>query len=155
MRRRKHLKFDSLLRFLNSAQSELKRCERSKSYLAGTILMGAAVEFALTSLMHAWPHLVYRRGKKLKDYWDLKRLNDFAHTVGWLDYKAFLAAERIRKHRNLVHPNWFASKNPPRIAKGLFAARHKDLAEVWRSVNRWLFGDTAYNTCLKLFGPAE
>jgi hypothetical protein len=91
--------------------------------------------------MRAWPDVVYRQGKKLKAHWDLKGLNQFARTVGCLDYRAFLAAERIRKRRNLVHPNWFASRTKPQIKKSVFVACETDLDEVWRSINFWLFGD--------------
>jgi len=127
-----------LLRFLQVARLELARCDRSRAYLAGIVLMGAVVEFALTGLLHAWRYEAEDRGRKLDDHWDLKRLNEFGREVGWLDRKAYLAAERIRKHRNLVHPNWFASRVPPRIVKSLFAARLDDLDEVWRSVNFWI-----------------
>jgi hypothetical protein len=85
MRRRKHLNFDSLIKFLDHSRREVKRCEEAKAYLAGIVLMGAALEFALTGLMRAWPDVVYRQGKKLKAHWDLKGLNQFARTVGWLD----------------------------------------------------------------------
>lgn len=100
--------------------------------------MGAVVEFALTGLVHAWSYELTDRGRKVREHWGLKSLTALGREIGWLDRPAFLAAERIRKHRNLVHPNWFASRTPPRIVKSLFVARHDDLDEVWRSINHWV-----------------
>ncbi|HVY88434.1 MAG TPA: hypothetical protein VG942_06170 [Hyphomonadaceae bacterium] len=126
------------MRFLMVAHAELERCEKARAYFAGIILMGAVVEFALTGLVHAWSHEVTSRGRRVREHWDLISLNAFGRDVGWLDRRAFFAAERIRKHRNLVHPNWFAGRQPPTVTKSLFVARRDDLDDVWRSMSDWV-----------------
>ena len=47
IRRRKRLNFDSLMKFLDHTHREIRRCEKARAYLAGIVLMGAAVEYAL------------------------------------------------------------------------------------------------------------
>ncbi len=140
MRRRKHFKFDSLMRFVRRYNHEIDTCAKAEAHLAGIVLVGAAVEYALISMMRAWPHIVYRHGRKLKEKWVLQSLNQFAKQCGWLDRQAYWASERIRRYRNLVHPAWFASRHPPRITKRLFNARVSDRDVVLDSLRRWVFG---------------
>jgi hypothetical protein len=137
MKRQRNLRFDAILRFLNRSRREIDKCEQAEAYLAGCVLLGATVEFALTGLMRAYPRHVYRRGRKLRESWTFKSLNEFALDCGWLDLEAFLAAERIRVARNLIHPNWFASPRPPRITRHLFRARSTDFDAVWEYLSGW------------------
>ena len=105
IRRRKRLTQTSIYRFVNRCRLELKKCEKTQAYLSALILIGAAVEYTLTAWMRAYPEELYRRRKKITQHWDFKDLNRIAHEAGLFDREAFLAAERIRKYRNRVHPN--------------------------------------------------
>ena len=130
MRRRKHLHFDSLLAFLNYADKEIRRCERARAYLAAHVLLGASLEYALMAMLRVRTHTVYARGRKIKEQWSLKDLNEFALACGWFDKAAYEAAERIRLSRNALHPNWFASRRPPSFTKAPFQRAHTDFLAV-------------------------
>ena len=119
-------RFDSLLRFLNRSALELKKCDKSGAYLAGCVLLGAALEYTLNAMIRMFPHRVYARGYSLKHHWTLAELNRLARDCHWFDEAAFNAAERIRHNRNLLHPNWYASSKPPRITKYMLGARLDD-----------------------------
>jgi len=140
VRRRKRLTFDSLLTFINRSRVEIARCKRAKAYLAGCSLLGATLEYSLTAMMRAYPHVVYVTGKRLRQHWDLGTLNQFARACGWFDHKGFLAAERIRKNRNMLHPNWYASRRPPRITRTMLDARLSDFDEALASLRKWVEG---------------
>ena len=138
-RRRKRLSSTAIYRFVNRCRAEIKICERSKAYLAGTVLTGAAVEYILTVWIRAFDILKYaNHRKKLTDHWSLKELIDLAYQQGLFDFKAFRAAERIRKFRNLVHPNWFAGRKPARFTKHVLEARHRDYDTVIDSIQRYI-----------------
>lgn len=105
----------------------MKACESARAYLAGIILCGAALEYTLTAWIRAFD--VPRVGRRrLTERWDLKHLIDRAYETRWFDYKAFRSAERIRKFRNLVHPNWYAGRKPIRFTKNVLGERLEDLS---------------------------
>jgi len=113
----------------------MKACESAGAYLAGIVLCGAAREYILTAWIRAFD--VPRMGrKKLIDRWDLIHLNNRAYENGWFDDKAFRSAERIRKVRNLVHPNWYAGRKPMRFTKHVLEERLEDLSAAVDSLHR-------------------
>src|SRR5205814_328995 len=102
-------------------------------------LSGAAIEYILAAWIRAFDILKRARHKKrLSDHWSLKELNDLAYEQGLFDFRAFCASERIRKFRNLVHPNWFAGRNPNRFTKHILGARLRDYDTVIDSIQRYI-----------------
>jgi hypothetical protein len=138
MKRQKQIYFNALLRFLIRARKEIERCAEARAYLAGCALIGAMTEYLLMTMLRMFPDVVYRRGRKVGDYWNLKKLNDFAKECGWFDQLVFDAAERIRRNRNLLHPNWYASRKPPRITRHLLNAREDDFQKVYDCIVGWV-----------------
>jgi len=70
----------------------------------------------------------------MTDHWDLRKLNDFASECGWFDEEVYEAAERIRRTRNLLHPNWYASWKPPSITGYMLEAREDDFQRIYHCV---------------------
>jgi hypothetical protein len=117
--------FDSLLRLMTFYRRQAVRCLDAKAYLAGAVMVGAALEAGLIALVHvredeiiAWPEFPKRRGRvrPLLD-WDFASLLRAARYAGWLprniaDDEEFSHkraahgdyAELLRQVRNLVHP---------------------------------------------------
>jgi hypothetical protein len=131
MTRQKTIRFSALLRFLTRARKEVDRCGDANAPLAGCVLLGAMTEFLLMATIRVFPGTVYRKGRKVGEHWDLKRLNDFAKECGWYDQDIYEAAERIRVTRNLLHPNWYASSKPKRITRSMLKAREDDFQKVF------------------------
>ena len=100
------------------------------------VLLGASVEYILSAWIRAFPSIVYAQNKKLTDHWTLQDLNQLARRAGLLNYNAFRALERIRKFRNLVHPNWYAGRKPIKFSKRILEARISDYNEVIESIQR-------------------
>jgi hypothetical protein len=138
-RRRKRLSTAAVYGFINRCGAEIRICERSKAYLAGIVLTGVAIEEILAAWIRAFDILKFaKHKKKLTDHWSLKELNDLAYAQGLFDLNAFQAAERIRKFRNLVHPNWFAGRNPARFTKQVLDAWLRDYDAVIDSIQRYI-----------------
>jgi hypothetical protein len=138
VKRQKKIYFGALLRFLTRARKEIERCAEARAYLGGCALIGAMTEYLLMTMLRMFPEVVYRRGRKVGEYWDLKRLSNFAKECGWFDQAVFDAAERIRRSRNLLHPNWYASRKPPRITRSVLTARKDDFQRVYDCIVRWV-----------------
>ena len=103
------------------------------------VLTGAAVESILVVWLRAFDVLRgAKHKKKLTDHWTFKELNDLAYHHGLYDHKSFRAAERLRKFRNLVHPNWFAGRQPPRFTKRALDARLRDYDTIIDSIQRYI-----------------
>jgi hypothetical protein len=115
----------------------MKTCEASRAYLAGIVLSGAALEYILTAWIRAFVGRQTGR-QKLTDHWSLKDFNHLAYEHELFDYKAFCAAERIRKFRNLVHPNWYAGRKPIRFTKHVLKARLADFDTIVDSIQRYI-----------------
>ena len=115
----------------------MKICEASRAYLAGIVLSGATLEYILTAWVRAFVGRSTGR-KKLTDHWSLKELNDLARKHGLFDYRAFCCAERIRKFRNLVHPNWYAGRRPIKFTKHILEARLADYDAIMDSIQRYI-----------------
>ncbi len=117
--------FNSLLRLSNLYRRQALRCLDTKAYIAGAVMVGAALEACLMALVHVreeevitWPHLPKKQGciKPLLE-WDLSTLLRAADYAGWLprqipDNHEFSHrkaahgdyAKIIHLCRNLVHP---------------------------------------------------
>ena len=126
LNRKKRLTEKSLYQFLKRCRLEIKKCESAKAYLACIVLIGANLEYILTAWIRAYPGVVYSGNKKITDRWDLKDLNDLAYKYGFINRRALTASERIRKTRNMIHPNWYAGRKPIRFSKELMDARNAD-----------------------------
>ncbi len=114
----------------------MKKCQDVSAYLAAIVLIGAGVEYMLAAWTRAFPEVVYARHRKLSEHWTLKDLSELAYQNGLLDHNAFQASERIRKFRNLVHPNWYAGRKPIRLSKSILEARISDYNAVIDSIQR-------------------
>jgi hypothetical protein len=130
------LSSQSIYQFINRCRKETKRCEDAHAYLACIILLGATLEYMLSAWIRAFPQTVYAHRRKLTDHWNLKDLNELAYRTDFFDYGAFRASERIRKFRNLVHPNWYAGRKPLRFTKRILDARISDYNKVMESVQK-------------------
>lgn len=117
--------FSALLRLSNLYRRQALRCLDAKAYIAGSVMVGAALEAYLVALVHVreeevitWPYLPKKRARiKPLLEWDLSTLLKAANYAGWLprhipddhefshrkaahgDY-----AKIIHLCRNLVHP---------------------------------------------------
>ena len=136
IRRRKRLSEKSLYHFITRCRDEVKKCQDAEAYLAVIVLAGASVEYLLTAWCRAFPSAVYGKRKKLTDHRNLKDLNQLAYEHGFLNHKAYLAAERIRKFRNFVHPNWYAARRPLRFTKYLCRQIQLDYNSIIDSMQR-------------------
>ena len=134
MKRQKQIRFNALLRFLTRARKEVNLCAEARAYLVGCALLGAMTEYLLQTMLRMFPDVVYRRGRRMTDHWDLKKLNDFARECGWFDEEDYESAERIRRTRNLLHPNWYASRKPPRITRYMLEAREDDFRRIYHCI---------------------
>ena len=137
-KRRRIIDFNGLFWFNTRARKEIDACAEAGAYLAGCVLVGAMTETLMMLMLRLFPSVVYRRGKKLKDHWGLKELDEFARDCGWFDQATYEAAERIRICRNLLHPNWYAARKPRRITKGLLTAMESDFSAVMDCVTSWV-----------------
>jgi hypothetical protein len=111
---------------------EALRCEESKAYLAGSVVLGSALETLLMLMVNCYPveagatgKVPMRSGKPraLID-WDLGQLLGVAKKAGWLpsalelsdDWNSRKArigdyAEVARKVRNLAHPGSYLKQH--------------------------------------------
>lgn len=134
LKRKNHLSLASIYRFINRCRLEVKKCEEAGAHLACFILFGSALEYIQHAWIRVYPDIVYKEGKKLTDYWSLKTLNDLAYRNGFFDRQAYLASERIRKTRNMVHPNWYAGRKPLRFSKTIVNKMTTDIEIVMESI---------------------
>jgi hypothetical protein len=112
--------------------SEAKRCRAGKAYLAGIVMVGAALETILMCMVccdskkiAAWDGAPeWRHELKPLRRWSMTELMDAAEFAGWLP-KALRGsawdsgralpgdyAEVLRQFRNLVHPNRYLQHFP-------------------------------------------
>lgn len=125
-------------RDVHNGSHEVDQCTEAKAYLAGCVLIGAMTEYLLMATLRMFPDVVYRRGRKMSEHWGLQALSDFARECGWFDQAVFDAAKRIRQTRNLLHPNWYASQNPPRFTRHMLEAREDDFQKVYDCIVGWV-----------------
>ncbi len=118
--------FNELMRLIRMYLKEAKKCQDAKSYLAGCVMVGGAMEGVLTAAVSMFPQEVKvskrlpRDGKQqIKSVldWSLSQLLIVAEDIAWLprklswedifqDKNAEIGdyAERVRVIRNLAHP---------------------------------------------------
>jgi len=131
--------YDEVLRLARAYHREAHRCRDSKAYLAGSIMMGAALEASLLAFVNCYPDEALcstsaptKKGtiKPLAD-WSLADLLSVVKEQGWLpaglcldeewsDDKAQIGdwAEVLRQVRNLIHPTRYMLDLPrKRITK--------------------------------------
>jgi alkanesulfonate monooxygenase SsuD/methylene tetrahydromethanopterin reductase-like flavin-dependent oxidoreductase (luciferase family) len=103
-------------------RAEARRCRRSKAFLAGCVMVGAALEAALLNMAECYPEEARAsakapRGNKALTQWNFAELLDVAKDLGWLparfireqdEFDSEIAlvgdyAEVVREIRNLVH----------------------------------------------------
>ena len=121
-----------MLRLQRLYHREARKCEKAKAYLAGCVMLGAALEAGLVAMVHCFPDEAARaegvphvKGEvKPLLQWTLAELLRVAKNVGWLPAGLQLAeawdhkrahigdhAEVVRVLRNLVHPASFLSEH--------------------------------------------
>jgi hypothetical protein len=154
-----------VLRLANFYQNEAKRCEKAKAYLAGCVMLGAALEAALTLMVDMYPEDIdlEKAPKKNKDVkpllkWDLADLLRVAKGAGWLptgldpekdEWNHRLAkvgeyGEVVRQIRNLAHPGRYTQYHHRKRITGkhlqlafdtFLASRDWILQRVYRSLD--------------------
>lgn len=122
--------FNELLRLSRLYHREANRCMAAKSYLAGCVMIGAALEASLTSMCHLYADEIPRdllpknktEQKPLLE-WNLAQLLRVACNCGWLPLaqdddrnrrKAKVGdyAVRLKEIRNFVHPGVYVTDFP-------------------------------------------
>lgn len=138
IRRRTRLSSDSIYQFITRCRSETTKCKDAHAYLAAVVLLGTTLEYILAAWIRAFPIVVYSRNRRLTERWGLEDLNKLAYEEELFDFGAFQGAERIRKFRNMVHPNWYAGRKPIRLTKKVLDERISDFNEIVDSIKEWL-----------------
>jgi hypothetical protein len=125
------VRFDKLLRLISVYWQEAQKCRESKAFLAGCVMIGAALEAMLLAfaMCHQKEALSAEnaprkdgRVKSLRN-WSLRDLLAVADELGWLpsglsprdewdEARAEIGdyAELVRRIRNFVHPACYASE---------------------------------------------
>jgi hypothetical protein len=117
--------YNEVFRLLRVYHREAHRCRDSRAYLAGCIMMGAALEASLLAFAGCYPDEALRSTRapakagviKPLTQWSLADLLAVAKEQGWLPYSLSLDeewngkkaqigdwAEVLRQIRNLAHP---------------------------------------------------
>lgn len=124
--------FEELLRLSRLYRREADRCMKAKSYLAGCVMIGAALEASLTCMAHMYADeipedILPKKDKKAKPLlkWTLTDLLRVARNQGWLPAALDLDGEWnqrkarigdyavvLRDFRNLVHPAVYLTEFP-------------------------------------------
>jgi hypothetical protein len=130
---------------------EALRCEESKAYLAGSIILGSALETMLMLIVNIYAdeaeatEMLPRRNNKPRDLidWDLGQLLKVAKAAGWLpsaleltddwsNRKAKIGdyAEVTRMVRNLVHPGYFVRDHTRSRVTAKYLKRQFEVVEL-------------------------
>ena len=134
------INWDLLVKLIEKFRDEAERCLDRGIYLAGLVLVRAALEAALQSRflleLYSWPKKRLKKynitinGNKIKvPFMDkLKTLIDEAYKQKLISKMGFDAAHRIREWGNKIHPNVIANSDRlPKIGGRNLTARLKDL----------------------------
>jgi hypothetical protein len=132
------------------------RCEEAKAYLAGSVMLGSALEAMLMLMVNIYPDeaeatgaLPHRKGKILPLIdWDLGQLIKAAKAAGWLPSGLDLDAkwstrkakvgdyaEVCRMVRNLAHPGSYLKHHSPSRVTAKYLQRQFEIVELCRD---WL-----------------
>lgn len=124
--------FNEIMRLQRLYHREARKGEAAKAYLAGCVMLGAALEAGLIGMVHCFPDEVARvegaprMAGELKPLlrWSLAELLRVAKTLGWLPSGLQLGepwdqrrahvgdhAEVVRMLRNFVHPASYLSEH--------------------------------------------
>jgi hypothetical protein len=130
---------------------EAQKCKNSKAYLAGCVMMGAALEASLLAFVNCYtdealrsPVAPTKKGKtKPLVKWSLAELLAVVKERGWLPFglslneqwaarKAHIGdyAEALRQTRNLVHPIRYALDLPRKRVTKRYLERSFEIFEV-------------------------
>lgn len=130
---------------------EVQKCKNSQAYLAGCVMMGAALEASLLAFVNCYPDEALRspitptkKGKtKPLVEWSLSELLAVVKERGWLPFglslndqwsarKAHIGdyAEALRQTRNLVHPIRYALDLPRKRVTKRYLERSFEIFEV-------------------------
>lgn len=130
--------FKAIMRLVREYHRQAVRCEDAKAYLAGCVMVGAALEAALLAMVHLNGPVVEtaRLMPKVKGApkrvlkWSLAELVHAARGMGWLPAGLKLEdrwngrrakigdyAEVLRQLRNLIHPARHLEHSRSRITK--------------------------------------
>jgi hypothetical protein len=163
--------FNDLMRIARIYPTEARRCMDAKAYVAGCVMIGAALEANLIGMCHLYyeeipPELVPKSAGKTKHLlkWGLADLIKIAKKCGWLPSrlsendnwnprKAHIGdyAELLRETRNLVHTGRYIKDYPKaRITK----RRMEKLFEILEVANDW-FSDKINESLRKTIEEAE
>jgi hypothetical protein len=138
--------YNEVLRLARLYQREAERCQESKAYLAGCVMIGAAFEASLLVFANCYPEEALgstaapRRKRNIKPLidWSLAELLAVAKECNWLPSALFLNdewdeakakigdyGEVIREIRNLVHPgryalDWHRKRITKKYLEGVF-----------------------------------
>ncbi len=128
--------FRELMRLIRLYHREAKRCMAAKSYLAGCVMIGAALEASLMSMCHCYVDEIpgdflpmHRKKQKPLRERSLGELLGVARGCGWLPTGLALSKTRkddwnprkakigdwavvLKDLRNLVHPNAYMTDLP-------------------------------------------
>ncbi len=145
---------DRLIEIATFYNNEARRCVKSRSYLAASIMQASALEATLQAMCFLYPEEIKRTAtfqrKRFKRpryralEFSLYELINIADELAWFPAKkikwgkrATLAgfAHEIRKLRNYVHPGVWARERAPTK----FSKRHFDvIVEVFDVATDWL-----------------
>jgi hypothetical protein len=135
---------------------EALRCEKSKAHLAGSVMLGSALEALLMLMVNGYADEVEatnvvptRSGKPIPLVdWDLSQLLKVAKAAGWLpsglhindDWNVRKAkigdyAEVSRKVRNLIHPGRYLKDHSPSRVTARYLQRQFEIVLLCRD---WL-----------------
>jgi len=113
-------RFNNLIELMTKLEKEIDRCKSAKAYLAGCVMVGAALEASLLSMVAIYRNEVkpVLPKKKLKESemlkWGLHDLLQISFEAGWLPYAKTSNPNKgeigdwllnyVKGLRNLVHP---------------------------------------------------
>lgn len=145
---------DRLIEIATFYNSEARRCVKSRSYLAATIMQVSALEAALQAMCFLYPKEVkrttifqrkrFKGGRYRAVEFSLYELINIADELVWFPAKKInwgkrttLAgfAHEIRKLRNFVHPGvWARERAPTKFSKENYGV----ILEVFDVATSWL-----------------
>lgn len=120
---------------------EAQKCQQAEAYLAGCVMLGAALEANLVAMVTFYPneaadwykqqHPKKKSVKPLLD-WNLGELLEVANALGWLPAGG---ADVIRRQRNWAHPGRYVKDFPSsQITADSLIASFEALHDVYRDL---------------------
>ena len=133
---------DFLIKLVTVYKNEADKCGEARAYLAGSIVLGTAVEAGLLAMFKLYPYQAKtsqtyqqeksRNNKKFPYSLDLFHLNKIALELGWLTPQLGKIVDDVREIRNLVHPGKHVlTKKGVRISKRHYESSYKKAERVF------------------------